>query len=448
MKRNVLLIIGLLIALTSVIFAQNTDLGGVGDSLFPTEGNTGYDVIHYDITLEWDGEETITAVTRLTLIPTQDLTTFHLDFHGLSIDELTVNDNPSEYTRDGDEVIITPSEPLADGTETSVTVHYHGIPETIPSQVGPLGWNNTSYGAYVASEPTGAKTWYPVNNHPTDPATYTFTITTPKPNTVIANGILTDEIDNGDTTTFVWEAKDPAASYLTVLAIGEYHLEEQTGPRGLPIYNYYHVDVPERAVQDFVLQPEMLEHFEELFGEYPFESYGAIVIPEVRFPALETQTRPIYGQQSTNSDTIAHELAHQWFGNVITLSDWRDLWLKEGIATYAEYLFAETADRPVVHIRQWENLVMFDPQPPNDISANDMYHIGVYLRAGLMLHQLRLDMGDDLFFDLLQSYIEQFQGGSASAEDFMTLAEEISGVELDDFFDAWLNDETPPTITE
>lgn len=453
MTKKILLTLLLMLSSLTIALAQNTDTSGVGDSIFPNEGNGGYDVQHYDLNITWDGAAAITASAELYLIPTETLTQFNLDFHGLTVDSITVNGLAAEFERDGDELIITPASELVANESVRVGVQYHGKPNALEDNLDEVGgviggWHTTDYGVYVASEPNGAKSWYPVNNHPTDPATYTFRVTVPKPNTVIANGLLTDEIDNGDTTTFVWEARDPIASYLTTVVIGDYRLEEQVGPNSLPIYNYYHVDVSGDVLDGFAEQPAMLERFEEVFGAYPFESAGAIVIPEPYFPALETQTRAIYGEQATAYPVIAHELAHQWFGNAITLEDWRDIWIKEGFATYAEYLYEEVREDgdPERMLSDFVQYVQWDSTAPSDVSSDNLYHTGVYVRAGLMLHHLRLRLGDDLFFNLTREYVQQFQGDSASSEDFMSLAETMSGEDLDDFFDAWINQDALPEM--
>jgi len=448
-----LLIVWLLLLSSVVVSAQTEDDSGVGDSIFPTEGNSGYDVQHYNLDIVWDGEESIVASAEIQLIPTENLTDFHLDFHGLNIDNITVNGVVATFDREGDELIITPVNELQSDELTTVMIRYHGEPNAIEGNLDAIGdviggWHTTTYGVYVASEPNGAKSWYPTNNHPTDPATYTFRVTVPEPNIVIANGLLVDETDNGETTTFVWQANDPIASYLTTVVIGEYRKEEQVGPNDLPIYNYYHVDVPETATQDFGEQPAILARFAEVFGDYPFESAGAIVIPESSFPALETQTRAIYGQEATAYPIIAHELAHQWFGNAITLEDWRDIWVKEGFATYAEYLYEEVRDGgdPEAVLSYFASAVQWDSTAPSDVSASNLYHTGVYMRAGLMLHHLRLRLGDETFFNLTRTYVQQFQGDAASGDDFITLAESVSGEDLGEFFDAWLNDDELPEM--
>lgn len=314
---------------------------GVGDSRYPQLGNSGYDVQQYNLDLNVVDVATsnLNATANIEAKATQDLSSFNLDFAGFEIESITVNGQAAEFSRDGDELTVKPIESLHQGDNFVVDVKYNGSPEPTQSlsftnpeaPKFPSGWVTYDGGSYVVGEPNGAETFYPVNNHPLDKASYNFRVTTPKPYEVAANGVLEETIDNGNTNTYVFEASDPMASYLSTVNIYKnFNTETQTSPDGVPIRNYFAEGIPEEKLEAFNRQPEMIDYFSEIFGAYPFEVYGsAVVNTPINTGAIETQTLSVFGQETLDSpiqeEIVAHELAHQWFGNSLSLSDWGDL---------------------------------------------------------------------------------------------------------------------------
>ena len=327
-------------------------------------------------------------------------------------------------------------------------------------------------GSYVLGEPNGAENYYPVNNHPLDKASYTFRVTTPKPYEVAANGILEETIDNGDTSTYVFEANDPMAGYLSTVNIYEgFDTQTQTSANGVPIRNYFAEGIPAEQLEAFDRQPEMIDYFSEIFGPYPFEVYGSVVIDTpVDVGALETQTLSLFGAEALASSQlesealasselesiVAHELAHQWFGNSLSLSDWGDIWLNESFATYAQGLWIEESQGGTEALNSWvqdqfltaavdfDNLVV-----PGEPPADDLFNVNsVYTWSSIGLHALRQEIGDDAFFDSLRTYNERFQDGNVTPEDFIHITEETSGRELDSLFDTWFYSEELASIPE
>jgi len=478
MKQRGLLICLIVLMLTTGVFAQDSTVGedGVGDSLFPRLGNGGYDAQHYTIALETPvTENAITATMTLEAIATQDLTSFNLDFVGLNVDRVLVNGEEAAFERQGQELIITPATPLAKDDLFTVEIAYHGTPRAVISpMLGPMGWNYSRGSVYVAGEPEGAATWYPVNDHPLDKATYRFEITVPQGIEVAANGLLVETIENGDKVTYVFEVNQPMASYLATVNIDDFVIQESESASGIPIRNYIPEELLEYA-HVFDRQGEMIEYFSTLFGEYPFDVYGAVVIDQFLGYALETQTMSLFGSDMLLGDpeqaerVVAHELSHQWFGDSVSLVDWSDIWLNEGFASYAEWLWAEynggeealneavisnyqfmsgeafldygyTEQEAIAQARQFG--------APGEPTANELFNASVYLRGGLVLHALRLAVGDDEFFEILRTYAERFQYGNARTADFIALAEEISGRDLDKFFNEWLYEVDLPPIPE
>ncbi len=179
-------------------------------------------------------------------------------------------------------------------------------------------------------EPSGAETWYPVNGHPSDKATYTLRITVPKPYDVASSGRLLRITDDGDRRTFLWETRDPVASYLVALHIADLDETTAVGPRGLPIRNYFAHAISASDRASFDRLPAMIAYFESAFGPYPFEAYGATVVDEAFGAALETQTMSTHSRDAVAESVVVHELAHQWFGDSVGLERWQDIWLNEG----------------------------------------------------------------------------------------------------------------------
>jgi hypothetical protein len=452
-------------ALTGVAQPQ-PGASGIGDSLYPGFGNGGYDAQHYTLDLNVTDVDTSTlnATTTIEAKATQDLSSFNLDFIGFTIDGITVNGKPAAFSRDGQELTITPVEPLDEGEAFTVDVKYNGSPQPIDSVAFtfpvPTGWINFDGGNFVLSEPDGAANYYPVNDHPLDKASYTFRVTVPEPFEVAANGVLEQSIDNGDTTTYVFEARDPMVSYLSTVNIySGFDIETEVGPNGIPIRNYFAQDVPKELLKPFDLQPEMLAFFSETFGPYPFELYGAVVVNAETGGALETQTLSIFGidtlRRASIEETVAHELAHQWFGNSLALADWSDIWLNESLATYSQGLWVEYSRGGSAALDKWvkeqynfiaerfDSLVV-----PGEPPANDLFNTAVYRLGALGLHALRLEIGDNAFFDSLKTYYSRFQGGNVTPEDFIGVVEEISGQELDTLFDRWFYSEELASIPE
>ncbi|EFL26339.1 LOW QUALITY PROTEIN: putative metallopeptidase, partial [Streptomyces himastatinicus ATCC 53653] len=316
---------------------------GVGDPYFPLAGNGGYHVAHYGLTLGYDpSSRHLTGKAVLTARATQRLTRFDLDLKGLKITGLTVDRARAAYKRSGQELVVTPRRALHKGQTFRVTVTYQGKPAPVTDPDGSLdGWIPTDDGAFVAGEPQGAMTWFPANNHPLDKSSYDITITVPKSRTAVANGVLLGQRTRNGKTTFRWRQKEPMAAYLATATVGKFKVKQYTTRSGLKVYDA--VDPREATASAPVLKklPSVLEWESKLFGPYPYRAAGSIVdhAPNVGY-ALETQTRPVHGS-APGLGTLVHESAHQWFGDSVSLTSWKDIWLNEGFASYAQWLYDE-----------------------------------------------------------------------------------------------------------
>ncbi len=423
---------------------------GVGDPLYAGLGNGGYDVSHYTVKLNVDFDENfISGSTGIEAFATQDLSSFNLDFRDLTVLGVSVDDRPAAFVRDGYEMTVTPARAILKGSPFEVIVDYEGTPsaDIFPGTDFTGGWVKYETGIYAAGEPWGSSTWYPVNEHPSDKATYSFEITVPEAYEVAASGDLIEVLDNGNTETYRWESSHEMASYLATLVISMFDEVKTESQGGIPITDYIEESVDESARDYLRAAGPIVDYFGEIFGPYPFSSTGAIVI-DTPFLALETQPRPLYGVDMfyfLGERVVAHELAHQWFGNWVTPATWEDIWLNEGFATYAEWLWEEHTAGTDLSDTFWSTVWSPDYGPPGKPRASDPFAATVYIRGAMTLAALRFEIGDAAFFKVLREYVERHGGGNVSTADFVAVAEEIAGKDLSELFDAWLYaEEIPP----
>ncbi|MGH9187675.1 MAG: M1 family metallopeptidase [Acidimicrobiales bacterium] len=417
---------------------------GAGDPYFPTLGNGGYDVAHYTLELNYDPETVeLSGRAIIDATATVDVSSFNLDLTGLSVHAVVVDGRPAEFDYNGAELTVRPDGPIRSGTRFAVSVDYGGTPSQVTSAaLGEVGWYGEPGLSYVVSEPEGGSSWYPVNDHPSDKATYTIRVTVPDGFEVAANGRNTATTPTGHgTTTWTFEPRDPIASYLVTVATGQFVFEETTGPNGVVLRNAFPPELADEASATFSDHAEMIDFFDDRFGPYPFEVYGALVVDDSFGFALEAQTLSVFDRSIPGAgaeDIVVHELAHQWFGNHVTPSRWQDIWLNEGFATYAEWLWTTRDDADELRGRAETGGGITADAPIGDPGPAGLFDGAVYFRGAAALHALRLMVGDDAFFTILRTWLERFGGGNATTADFIALSEEVSGQDLDQFFDAWL----------
>ncbi|MEU3714037.1 M1 family metallopeptidase [Streptomyces catenulae] len=438
--------------------------GGVGDPLFPSLGNGGYDVSHYGLELAYDvAEGRLDATARITAKATRDLRAFRLDLQGLRVTSVRVDGATAGFSRKGHKLTVRPAEGLRKGSTFRATVAYDGAPQEMTDADGASeGWVKTRDGAFVSGEPAGAMTWFPGNNHPSDKAAYDIRITVPRGYTAVAGGELRSSVTSGGRTTFVWHSGEPMATYLATATIGRFDVHQSRTADGLPLY--VAVNPKEAAGSRKALDrlPEVLAWSRKLFGPYPFTSAGAIVdhTPErIDWVALETQTKPVYAG-APDTSTVVHETAHQWFGDSVTPRTWADTWLNEGFAQYAEWLWEaheggrtpqerfdalyalEDDDEDEVDGVTYEELWEFPPGDPG--SAENVTGTPVYDRGAMVLQQLRKAVGDQAFYRILREWPAAHRHGNADSEEFIDFCQERTDVDLTDLFDDWLYGEGRP----
>ena len=427
---------------------------GVGDPYFPAAGNGGYDVEHYGLELDYvPATRALTGTATITATADSDLRSFSLDLRDLTATDVQVDGTTARFRQDGPELVITPRPRPQDGEEFTTVVRYGGTTsQPVDSGGGFYGWVSTPDGAFVANEPDGAPTWFPANDHPTDKATYDFDITVPAGSTAVANGDLVERTSTETTATFRWSATEPMASYLATASVGNYDLQVSKTTGGLALIDAVDRDLalPE-ATAGLARTGEMVDFFTAAFGPYPFSSFGSIVDDDTLADyALETQTRPIYSGPPPES-TVAHELAHQWFGNAVSPRTWRDIWLNEGLATYAEWRWVEHVGGPSVQESFDKAYAVpaddeFWTVAPADPGRENMFAGAVYDRGAMTLVALRDVVGPEAFDTLLRRWYADNRDGVVSTADFTDLAEEASGRSLEDFFTAWLTTPNKPVL--
>jgi aminopeptidase N len=424
------------------------------DPYYPGLGNGGYDVTHYALDLSWSpSTERLDGVATIEATATQWLSRFSLDLVGMRVESVTIDGEEVVADRQGErELVLEPPLPIPFGRSFTVEVTYGGVPEVLAPRAQLLepGWVSDGRETHVIGEPDGASAFFPANDHPTDKATYELRVTVPDDLAVAANGLHVDTVEGDGVATWVYEATDPMATYLVQVVIGNLEFPDPSvGPDGLTIRHAVDADLPDDALDALDRTAEMLEVYEELFGPYPFAAYGVAVVDEPLGLALESQTLTLVGSDAIADESIlAHELAHQWFGNDVSPGSWRDIWLNEGFATYAEWLWSERSGGPSADVladRVAEDGPDLDLAPA-DPGPEDLFADSVYQRGALTLHVLRHELGDDAFFELLRAWIERYGGRTATSADFEGLASQVAGEDMTPLFDAWLRAGDEPDL--
>lgn len=418
------------------------------DDYLPGHGDLGYDVLHYDLALDYrvdtnhlSGRATLTVVAREA---TDRLT---LDLHALTVTKVSVDGaRPRRYQARAGRLVVHLAAPAVAGQQLSVAVAYQGHPAPVPGPDGGAGWEELTDGVIVAAQPDGAPSWFPCNDRPSDKATYRVAIATGSAYRAIANGTLTSVRRGSSRTHWVYEQAEPMATYLATVQIGHY---QSLVLDGSPVPMT--VEVPPAlagaAQRALAQQPRMMEVFTDLFGPYPFPGYAVVVTADPLEIPLEAQGLSTFGANHLRTDwegqrLIAHELSHQWFGNALTLRQWRDIWLHEGFACYAEWLWSE---RSGGHPAQWhaeqqwrrlaslpQDLVLADPT--RDLMFDDR----VYKRGALALHALRLQLGDEVFFPALRGWVDEHRHGSVSTGELVAHLTAVGGTSSSRLLSDWL----------
>jgi aminopeptidase N len=317
--------------------------------------------------------------------------------------------------------------------------------------LGNLGWQRVGDVTFVSDEPGGAHSWMPVSDHPSDKAAYRISITLPDGTTAVASGVLASKESAEGWTTWVWDNPDPIPSYVVGLAIGPLTLVESEGPHGIHIRHAFPSTLVDKGTEAFASTSQMITDLEAIFGPYPFDSYGALVVDGELGYAMENHTLALFPASivdgSRNSTlTMVHELSHHWFGNYVSPASWNETWLNEGFASYAEQLWLEHTD-PGYDIDGAMRAMALDTYGPiGDAGRSGIFSPAVYQRGALTLHALRRTMGDAGFFQFLRAWTDRHAGANATTGDFADLASDVAGQDLHPLIDQWVNAKVMPEL--
>ncbi len=400
---------------------------GIGDPYFPLDGNGGYDVQHYDIDDSYDiPTEALQGQTTVTAVATQDLTRFDLDIV-LTVDRVTVDGVKARFHSDPHELVITPATALHDGDTFVVLVTYHGDPDSIEFD-GEAPWNATDLEATATNEPHIAPWWFAANDHPTDKATYDITVSVPRGQQVISNGTLVSHKSAGKQSTWHWRMDTPIASYLAFFAAGSFAVRSGVD-HGLP----YTIAVsrqfgsPTQGLALLRKSPDVVAWLASQFGDYPFSSTGGVITDSGQGFSLENATRPTYSGD-VGLSTVIHELAHQWFGDDVSVRRWSDIWLNEGFASFAVWKYDEDhggEDAQQRLLRVYDEFGDGDPFWTLKIGAPGADHLfdgEVYTRGEMTLQALRHRIGETDFTNVMRTWVTDHAGANGSVKQFEALA--------------------------
>jgi aminopeptidase N len=433
---------------------------GAGDPYYPLDGNGGYDVQHYDLAIRYTpGSDALAGVVTIRSVATQRLSAFNLDLDGLTIRSITVDGRAAQWSRAGTELTVTPRRPLDNRHVFETRIVYDGVPKVIHDpDLGDGGAFTTDDGVIILGEPDVAQAWFPSDDHPSDKASFSIALTVPKGLQAISNGVPAGHATSRGWTTWRWEQREPMATYLAMAAVGTFDVTAYRKD-GIQFLDAIDPALPtatyDRVASSFAREPEILRFLSGYFGPYPFRAAGGIVDADGEWDyALENESRPIYTPQDFRTQAggdsvVVHELTHQWYGDSVSVEHWQDIWLNEGFATYAEWLWSEHEGLGTVQqafdklyatpatSSLWTSKVA-DPGPPN------LFVGAVYNRGAMTLQALRKAVGDKAFFRILRSWAQAHRGGNGSTAQFIALAEHVSGRNLGALFTTWLYTPSKP----
>ncbi|MEV0445121.1 M1 family metallopeptidase [Streptomyces spectabilis] len=433
---------------SSVLAAS--DLAGVGDPYFPVDGSDLFTITHHTLEVDFDiTSGMLHGVARLDIAVSADVPAIALDF-GLPTRAVAVDGSALAPRVVPGKLVLEPDAGLSAGSH-QIDITYAGLPGEVEIR-GERSWLNTPLGALAAREPHAAAFWFPTNDHPSRKATYDLTITVPHGFVAVAPGRLVEHAHTSRVHRFRWVTAEPVASYLYSLVVDRMRIELDTlDDHGLQWVSAYGDGVNDSAPSaraSIETTPTVCAWLETLLGPYPFGAIGGVVTRMAGPHALETQTHPIYGdhffRRSLDSYVVAHEMAHHWFGNSVSLSTWNDIWISEGMATYLSWMWSEQNGEGTTDelFSSFYHLRAANPDywriPPGDPSPAHLLSTQVYERGAMAAHVLRRSIGDDAFISCLRTWCADHRHHHGSLSQFLATAAGVSKADTAAIMQPWL----------
>lgn len=416
------------------------------DPYMAGHGDLRYSVHHYDLALDYNlSTNHLQAVAELQAEILEATTQLEVDLAGrLNVERVIVDGLPAKHRHPARKLIITLA-PRTPGDRINIRITYSGKPGPVRGPHGATGWEELRDGVLVGSQPDGAPSWFPCNDRAADKATYRIRTTTDRDYTVVSNGTLVERETHGRTTLWTYEMTRPMAPYLATLQIGDYTVDRRRSV--VPVEIVHPADLQVGAGSALARQGDMVAAFADLFGPYPFREYRAVITDDPLEIPLEAQGLSSFGRNHArphwdNERLVAHELAHQWFGNLVTARLWEDIWLHEGFACYSEWLWSQECGHASTQEQAEHHWDQLSDQPEDLVigrpGIKDMFDDRVYKRGALTLHALRHAMGDKTFFAMLQAWTRRYADRCVSTAEFAAHAQGFTDAPVDEILEQWL----------
>lgn len=456
------------------IFGRLLILGPIAAALLVSCGaadnyprQPGVDVLHYTfrITLRDDVDEIEGTTTVDMRFLEAGISHFTLDLasaakgKGMSVSSVTMQGAPATFEHQDDRLRITVEPVSKTGERRSFTVAYHGI----PSAGLRIGKNLHGERTFFSDNwPDQAHRWLPMVDHPSDKATSEFHVTAPSRYQVVSNGLLQEEMDLGDGRRLThWKQSVPIATWLNALGVAQFSSHHAAPVRGIPLQSWvFHQDREKAVPAHEDVARRVLEFYIEHIGPFPYEKLGGVQAAGLG-GGMELASAIFYGERNILGrgvdSLVAHEVAHQWFGDAVTECDWDHIWLSEGFATYFALLFLEHdkgRDAFAAGLKRSREIVLATEKRNPKLAVihdnlTDTRHILnrlVYEKGSWFLHMLRGRVGTTKFWAGIREYYRRHRDGNVSTDDFRRVMEETSGQDLGPFFQQWLNRPGSPEI--
>src|SRR3954447_8335446 len=430
---------------------------GIGDPLFPRLGNGGYDALHYDLTLRYAGRapaQRVRGRVRMLARATQALSRFDLDFSGDSVGAVTVDGAPARVRRARQDLVITPARALAAGHRFSVRVAFvsHTRRPTKADNGQPFGWFATRDGSVTAGQPSSAHVIYPVDDHPSDMASYAFRIDVPAGVTAVANGQRTGRRSAHGRTVWSYRLRAPMASELVQIAVGRLAVIDRGTVGGVPLRDVVARAAEKTSAAALARTPDHLRWLADRVGPYPFATYGVLAADQNFGYALECETLSLFPEilfrlpRFVYEPIMVHELAHQWFGDSVAPARWSDVWLNEGHATwyereYAQQFFGQSMLSYLKAAYKHGNRLRARYGPvarPTGNGFATLFSDNVYAGGALVLYALQQTVGDPVFRAIERGWATTFRGRSMGTHDFIAYASQVAARDLGPLLRDWL----------